>query len=78
MQTWWNHKKYGKDSICPITRVRLRSGKNKQGVSYTIFLPCKHGFVRSALIQWVGSQNGELPPCPMCRKEFDPIIVFLS
>lgn len=59
---WWN-KKYGKDKICSITQTRLRPGKNKNGKSYSIFLKCKHGFCRSALLKWLETNN----TCPLCR-----------
>lgn len=70
---WWD-KKYGKDNICPITRNRLRSGKNKQGQHRTVFLKCKHGFNRRALQEWVISSHE--CRCPLCRVTFNPIIVF--
>jgi hypothetical protein len=71
---WWN-KKYGKDSICAITHSRLRPGKNSDGLSYCIFLPCKHGFYRSAITNLVISNSEEILKCPLCRQEFDPILV---
>lgn len=70
---WWN-KKYGKDSICAITQGRLRPGKNTDGLSYCIFLPCKHGFYRSAILNLIVLNDNEIPKCPLCRKEFDPIL----
>jgi hypothetical protein len=87
---WWN-KKYGRDKICPINRTRLRPGKNKYGLSHTLFLPCQHGFCRSALIKWVSvavetknlsqlsnpdSPSLSRPSCPLCRKLFNPWLVF--
>ena len=67
---WWE-KKYGKDSRCGITMGRLRPGKNKDGLKYTIFLDCGHGFYRSALGKWAVKN----PSCPLCRKCFDPIVL---
>lgn len=78
MKPWWN-KKYGKDSICAITRTRLRSGKNKKNEKYSVFLPCKHGFVRSALFEMIKTdidRNAIEHNCPLCRQTFDPIIIF--
>jgi hypothetical protein len=72
---WWS-KKYGKNSICAISNTRLRPGKNKYNLSYSIFLPCKHGFYRSALIQWVLINPNNTPTCPLCRQCFDPLITF--
>lgn len=74
---WWN-KKYGKNSICSISKSRLRSGKNKHGLSYSVFLNCNHGFYRSALTNWVLANPEEYPRCPLCRKYFDPLIVFIK
>ncbi len=66
MPAYWN-RKWGKDAICPITHTRLRPGKNKYEVPYTIRLVCGHRFVRSALIKWI--QEGPVDQsCPMCRK----------
>lgn len=73
---WWN-KKYGKHSICAITQSRLRPGKNSDGLSYCIFLPCKHGFYRSAITNLVISTSQEILKCPLCRHEFDPILVLI-
>ena len=72
---WWN-KKYGKDSICAITQTRLRPGRNKYGQKRSIFLGCHHGFNRVALQDWIVSSIE--PTCPLCRKEFDPIIAFIA
>jgi len=66
MAPFWN-KKWGKDAVCAITHVRLRPGKNRFGVPYTITLPCKHRYYRSALVQWVKSSPQQT--CPMCRKK---------
>ena len=65
MAPHWN-KKWGKDAICAITQVRLRPGKNKFNIPYTIALPCKHRFYRSALIQWIKKSLDHT--CPMCRR----------
>ncbi len=73
---WWNNK-YGKNSLCAITQSRLRCGKNKYGLTHCIYLNCNHGFYRTALMGWVLSKPLETPTCPMCRKEFDPILIFL-
>ena len=70
---WWN-KKYGKTKICGITMSRLRAGKDKQGLSYCVFLPCEHGFYRKAIAEWVSQDKNT---CPMCRKQFDPIIIVI-
>lgn len=74
---WWN-KLYGKDCICPITRTRLRPGRNKYGQKRSVFLKCKHGFERQALEDWVHTNisMGIMPTCPMCRSKFDISIVF--
>jgi len=72
---WWD-KKYGKDKICGITRIRLRCGKNKVGKSVTVYLKCGHGFYRSAIKNWVYAQKGN-STCPLCRKEFDSIDAFI-
>lgn len=74
-RSWWNTK-YGKESICAITKTRLRPGKNKYGLSYSVFLPCKHGFYRSALIGWVYTCRYD-PTCPLCRNPFDPLHAFV-
>lgn len=72
-KSWWN-KKYGKDSICPITKTRLRAGKNKNGVSHSVFLNCKHGFSRIAIQLWISSGN---QTCPLCRRYINDCEVFL-
>lgn len=68
---WWN-KKFGKDAICGITHLRLRQGKNKNGISKCVYLKCGHGFFRSALTKWV-NHVFFTPTCPMCRQEFNPL-----
>ena len=66
------HGKWNKENICSITHARLRPGKNKKGVSYCLFLPCGHGFYRSAISEWVkkGSSWND-PTCPLCRTPFN-------
>lgn len=59
---FWD-KKYGKNSICPITLTRLRPGKDKNGIPYIITSKCKHTFYRSAFYNWL--QNHDT--CPVCR-----------
>lgn len=71
MKPFWDIK-YGKDKICGITLMRLRSGKNKYGKSYVVFLPCKHGFYRSAL---KNAMDKGLKSCPLCRGKFDVSII---
>ena len=61
---FWD-KKFGKTSICPITLTRLRPGKNKKGISYTITSSCNHTFYRSAFNEWVKYND----TCPVCRKK---------
>lgn len=73
---WWN-KKYGKDSICAITQSRLRPGKDSHGLSYCLFLPCKHGFYRSAVRNFIILNDAKILKCPLCRKEFDPSLVVI-
>jgi hypothetical protein len=70
MKPYWS-KKWGKDKICGITHSRLRPGKNKRGISYTIKLNCNHSFYRSVLLEWVKSfiNKGD-PTCPLCRVPF--------
>jgi hypothetical protein len=65
MKPWWN-KKWGKDKICGITLTRLRPGLDKDGIPYSIYLQCGHGFYTQALLNW--SETKET--CPMCRKPF--------
>ena len=62
-EPFWN-KKFGKNAICPITLTRLRSGKNKNGIPYTITSSCNHTFYRSAFLNWLQNHN----TCPVCRK----------
>lgn len=76
-ELWWNSK-YGKNKVCGITFSRLRPGKSRDGMKYCLFLPCNHGFFRSAIAEWVHKfcLEGRIPTCPMCRQEFDPMILF--
>jgi hypothetical protein len=62
---FWD-KKYGKDKFCPITQSRLRSGKNSDGVPYTITTKCNHTFYRKALISWLENPISQYL-CPLCR-----------
>lgn len=73
MKSWWD-KKYGKNSKCPISYTRLRPGKDKNDIPYTITLPCKHTFNRTALFKWSSSND----TCPLCRKKYDPVLFFLT
>jgi hypothetical protein len=75
--SWWD-KKYGKECVCGITKARLRPGSGADGLSYIIKLECGHCFYRTALQAWVGSFQYKSPTCPMCRREFDPVIVKLK
>jgi hypothetical protein len=74
MKFYW--KKKWENKICAITRTRLRPGKNKDGLSYTVFLNCKHGFYRRALIEWIKTCPKYVPTCPICRNMFDPLLVY--
>ena len=73
-------KKWGPENKCPITQTRLRPGCNSQGVPYTIRLPCKHRFVRSALIEWAKRRitSHQNPSCPMCRRRVGLIDLLTS
>ena len=66
-------KRVWKDQECGITNTRLRPGKNKYGLSYSIFLNCKHGFYRKVLVEWVKNCPKEEPTCPLCRRIFNPL-----
>lgn len=66
-QVFWKDKWV---KTCGITKSRLRPGKNKYGLSYSVFLTCKHGFYRNVLIEWIKNCPSEQPTCPMCRKIF--------
>lgn len=71
-------RKYFKDKICAITLQKLKRGKNKLGQSRTIFLPCKHPFSRTGLLDFVISNKDNIYPCcPLCRKIFDPVLAFV-
>ena len=67
--TYW--KKTWKDQTCGINNTRLRPGKNNHGLSYSIFLKCRHGFYRKVLIEWVRNCPKEQPTCPLCRQPFN-------
>jgi hypothetical protein len=65
---FWD-KKWGKSKKCAITRSRLRPGKDKDGKTYVIGLPCSHFFYRKALLAWFDKNIDNI--CPLCRKEID-------
>lgn len=69
---FWD-RKYGKESICGITCIRLRPGCNKKGISYCVYLPCEHGFYRSAIQKWAIKHR--VATCPVCRQEFRKSLV---
>lgn len=64
-------KKKWCEKTCGITQTRLRPGKNKYGLSYSVFLKCSHGFYRSVLIEWIRNCPTEIPTCPVCRQLID-------
>jgi hypothetical protein len=66
---FWKKKWDGK--ICCITQTRLRPGKNKYGMSHSVFLKCSHGFYRSVLIEWIKNCPTIIPTCPVCRQLID-------
>ena len=59
------------DKICGITKSRLRPGKNTEGLSYTVFLDCTHGFYRSVLLEWIKHCPTDNLTCPICRKHIN-------
>ena len=59
-------EKNWKDKTCGISYTRLRPGKNKFGLSYSVFLKCKHGFYRKVLIEWIKNCPSENLTCPIC------------
>lgn len=67
MEPFWN--KWTK--TCGITKSRLRPGKNKYNLSYSVFLECNHGFYRSVISEWIKNCPSEYPTCPICRREFN-------
>lgn len=69
MTAWWN-RKWGKGSVCSITFSRLRPGKDDYGYKKCVYLSCKHGFYRKALVEWYKSCPKEAPTCPTCRRPF--------
>lgn len=66
--SFWRKK--WENKVCGITHTRLRPGKNKDGLSYSVFLPCKHGFYRSVLDKWIKTSPKDSTTCPLCRKKF--------
>ncbi len=64
-QPFWSAR-WGKDKICPITYSRLRPGRSRDGIPYTIELQCTHRFCRKALLNWV--LTNDQPTCPLCRQ----------
>lgn len=65
-KSWWDSK-WHKDNICGISHARLRPGKSRNGIPYTIQLTCKHRFYTNCLLQWM-SKGGDV--CPCCRRPF--------
>ncbi len=61
---WWESR-YGNNKTCAITQSRLRRGKNKEGIPYSIKLECNHSFYTKALLQWIETGNNT---CPLCRQ----------
>lgn len=74
---WWE-KKWGKDKLCGITHTRLRPGKNRNGISYTVTLKCNHSFYSKALIEWCKHCTSEEPTCPSCRASFNVFEIFIK
>lgn len=72
---WWS-KKYGKDKVCGISFTRLRQGKNKNGMSYVITLPCSHSFYRYNIVKWTIFSISQTSSCPICRTSYDLEKVF--
>lgn len=67
---------------CPISLKKLKRGKDRYGLTKTIYLNCNengiyHCFRRDALKRWVLLNPTEIPKCPVCRKHFDPLQVFI-
>lgn len=75
---WWDSK-WNKNNICGISQARLRPGKNKNGIPYTIELPCKHRFYTSCLLHWMRVNHTKVT-CPCCRQPFtlQDLINYLS
>ncbi len=69
--SWWD-RKYGKNRVCGITLKRIRPGVDKDGYKKFLFLPCKHGFDRIAILTYIF--NTTEYSCPTCRKVFNPLI----
>ena len=76
--SWWDSK-WNKDNICGISHTRLRPGTNKNGIPYTIQLPCKHRFYTNCLLHWMRI-NPHKATCPCCRQSFtlQDLIDYLS
>jgi len=68
---FWD-RKWGTDKICGIFHTRLRPGKNKDEMTYSVFLKCGHGFCRTAITKWINTKMN----CPICRRNIDPIELF--
>lgn len=64
---WWKEK-WGSDKICGITHSRIRPGKSKYGLPYSVKLSCGHYFYTNALIEWIKTDHST---CPMCRKDIN-------
>lgn len=75
---WWDSK-WNKDNICGISQIRLRPGANKNGIPYTIQLPCKHRFYTNCLLNWMRVNPAKVT-CPYCRQLFtlQDLIDYLS
>ena len=71
---FWKKKWFEK--ICGITKTRLRPGKNKNGLPYSIFLSCSHCFYRSVLLEWIKNCPHEIPTCPICRQNIKYIDLY--
>ena len=69
-KSYW--KKRWEEQVCGITKTRLRPRKNKDGLSYTVFLDCNHGLYRSPLKEWIKICPTYVPTCPICRTMFNP------
>ena len=67
-RAWWDAK-WNKDNICGISHARLRPGKTKSGIPYTIQLNCNHRFYTNCLLHWMSVKKGEVR-CPCCRRPF--------
>ena len=72
VKSYWKSK--WEKQLCGITKTRLRPGKNKNGLSYVIFLHCNHGFYRSVLKEWIKHCPTMFTTCPTCRRVFENIL----